>query len=49
MAGPTVERWLQLWSRLGADDCIRISYATGLANIEKGLERMDRLVRGLKK
>ena len=33
----------------GADDYIRISYATGLANIEKGLERMDRFVRGLKK
>ncbi len=32
----------------GADDYIRISYATGLANIEKGLERMDRFVRGLK-
>jgi aspartate aminotransferase len=33
----------------GADDYIRISYATGLVNIEKGLERMDRFVRGLKK
>lgn len=33
----------------GADDYIRISYATGLANIEKGLDRMDRFVRGLKK
>ena len=33
----------------GADDYIRISYATSLANIEKGLERMDRFVRGLKK
>jgi len=32
----------------GADDYIRISYATGLANIEKGLDRMDRFVRGLK-
>jgi aspartate aminotransferase len=32
----------------GADDYIRISYATSLANIEKGLDRMDRFVRGLK-
>ena len=34
--------------RLGADDYIRISYATSLANIEKGLSRMDKFVRGLK-
>jgi aspartate aminotransferase len=33
----------------GADDYIRISYATSLANIEKGLDRMDRFVRGLAK
>ncbi len=33
----------------GADDYIRISYATGLANIEKGLGRMEGFVRGLKK
>jgi aspartate aminotransferase len=33
----------------GADDYIRISYATSLANIEKGLDRMDKFVRGLKK
>ncbi len=33
----------------GADDYIRLSYATSLANIEKGLERMDRFVRGLKR
>ncbi len=33
----------------GADDYIRISYATSLANIEKGLERMDRFARSLKK
>jgi aspartate aminotransferase len=33
----------------GADDYIRLSYATSMANIEKGLERMDRFVRGLKK
>ena len=32
----------------GADDYIRISYATNLANIEKGLTRMDRFVRSLK-
>jgi aspartate aminotransferase len=32
----------------GADDYIRISYATSLSNIEKGLERIDRFVRGLK-
>lgn len=31
----------------GADDYIRLSYATGLATIEKGLERMDRFVRSL--
>src|SRR5437899_3754510 len=33
----------------GADDCIRLSYATSMANIEKGLERMDRFCRGLVK
>lgn len=32
----------------GADDYIRLSYATSLANIEKGLDRIDRFVRGLK-
>src|SRR5437016_14141283 len=26
----------------GADDCIRLSYATSMANIEKGLERLER-------
>jgi aspartate aminotransferase len=31
----------------GADDYIRISYATSLTNIEKGLGRMDRFVRSL--
>ncbi|HMO65327.1 MAG TPA: aminotransferase class I/II-fold pyridoxal phosphate-dependent enzyme, partial [Verrucomicrobiota bacterium] len=31
----------------GADDCIRLSYATSLANIEKGLDRMERFVRRL--
>ena len=33
----------------GADDYIRISYATSMANIEKGLDRMERFCRGLKK
>lgn len=28
----------------GADDCIRISYATSMANIEKGLDRIERFV-----
>jgi aspartate aminotransferase len=31
----------------GADDYIRISYATSLANIEKGLGRLDKFVRSL--
>jgi aspartate aminotransferase len=31
----------------GADDYIRISYATSMANIEKGLERMERFCRSL--
>ena len=31
----------------GADDYIRISYATSMENLEKGLERMDRFVRKL--
>jgi aspartate aminotransferase len=33
----------------GADDYLRISYATSMANLEKGLDRMDQFVRGLKK
>jgi aspartate aminotransferase len=33
----------------GADDYIRLSYATSLANIEKGLERIDKFVRTLVK
>lgn len=33
----------------GADDYLRISYATSMANIEKGLERIGKFVRGLKK
>src|SRR5438552_15450895 len=31
----------------GADDYIRISYATSMANIEKGLDRIDKFVRSL--
>jgi aspartate aminotransferase len=31
----------------GADEYIRLSYATSLANIEKGLERLDRFARSL--
>jgi aspartate aminotransferase len=31
----------------GSDDYIRISYATSLANIKKGLERIDRFARSL--
>jgi len=33
----------------GADDFIRISYATSMANIQKGLDRMDKFCRSLKK
>lgn len=33
----------------GADDYIRISYATSMTNIEKGLDRMERFVRSLVK
>jgi aspartate aminotransferase len=32
----------------GADDYIRLSYATSMAAIEKGLERLDRFCRGLR-
>jgi aspartate aminotransferase len=32
----------------GADDYLRISYATSLANIEKGLDRLEKFVKGLK-
>lgn len=32
----------------GADDFIRLSYATSLANIEKGLDRMEKFVKNLK-
>ncbi len=33
----------------GADDYLRISYATGLANIEKGLHRLEKFCQGLAK
>jgi aspartate aminotransferase len=33
----------------GADDYIRLSYATSMANIEKGLDRMEKFVRALAK
>jgi len=33
----------------GADDYLRISYATSLVNIQKGLDRMERFVRSLAK
>jgi aspartate aminotransferase len=33
----------------GADDYLRISYATSMANIEKGLDRLDKFVRTLAK
>jgi aspartate aminotransferase len=33
----------------GADDYIRLSYATGMANIEKGLDRLDKFCRSLAK
>ena len=33
----------------GADDYIRISYATSLTNIEKGLDRLDKFARSLAK
>ena len=33
----------------GADDYIRLSYATSMANIQKGLERIERFCKGLVK
>ncbi len=33
----------------GADDYVRISYATSMVNIQKGLDRMERFARGLAK
>ena len=32
----------------GADDYLRISYATSMANIEKGLDRIEKFVQRLK-
>jgi aspartate aminotransferase len=32
----------------GADDYLRLSYATSLANIEKGLDRLDKFARSLR-
>jgi aspartate aminotransferase len=32
----------------GADDYVRISYATSMANLEKGLERIERFCKGLR-
>src|SRR5919202_560917 len=31
----------------GADDCIRLSYATDMTSIEKGMDRLDKFVRSL--
>ncbi|NET57731.1 MAG: aminotransferase class I/II-fold pyridoxal phosphate-dependent enzyme, partial [Symploca sp. SIO2E6] len=31
----------------GNDNCIRLSYATDLATIEKGMERVDKFVRSV--
>jgi aspartate aminotransferase len=31
----------------GDDDCVRLSYATDLTSIEKGMDRLDRFVRSL--
>ena len=33
----------------GADDYVRISYATSMANIEKGLERIERFCKALRR
>jgi aspartate aminotransferase len=33
----------------GADDYIRLRYATSMANTEKGLERIERFCKGLVK
>jgi aspartate aminotransferase len=33
----------------GADDYLRISYATSMANIEKGLDRLEKFVKSLGK
>ncbi|HEY9831876.1 MAG TPA: pyridoxal phosphate-dependent aminotransferase [Stenomitos sp.] len=31
----------------GADDCIRLSYATDMASIEKGMDRLEKFVQGI--
>ncbi|MBD2018269.1 pyridoxal phosphate-dependent aminotransferase [Microcoleus sp. FACHB-53] len=31
----------------GADDCIRLSYATDMASIQKGMDRVEKFVRGI--
>jgi aspartate aminotransferase len=31
----------------GADDHIRLSYATDMASIEKGIERLDKFIQNL--
>jgi hypothetical protein len=33
--------------RVRCDDYLRISYATSMANIEKGLDRIERFAKGL--
>ena len=33
----------------GADDYFRLSYATSMANLEKGLERIERFCKSLAK
>ncbi len=33
----------------GADDYLRISYATSLVNIEKGLDRLEKFIKSLNK
>jgi aspartate aminotransferase len=33
----------------GADDYLRLSYATSMANLEKGLERIERFCKSLSK
>jgi aspartate aminotransferase len=33
----------------GADEYLRISYATSMANIQKGLDRLEKFCKGLTK
>ena len=30
----------------GDDDCVRLSFATGMAQIEKGLDRLEKFLKG---